>query len=104
LITKVIADTIEEARREAPVRPVEEEQEAYTFSSDRGAERADRGDRGGRGGRGGDNRGGDNRGGDNRGGERPRRRRAKPEAIAARLKPGSDAPAAAEGGDAAGAE
>ena len=36
LITRVVADTIEEARREAPVRPVEEEQESYTFSSDRG--------------------------------------------------------------------
>ena len=97
LIAKVVADTIDEARREAPARPSEEEQEAYTFSSDRGAERADRGDRGGRGG---DNRGGD-RGGNNadRGG-RPRRRRAKPEAIAARLK-GGDAPA--EAGDDAGA-
>ena len=94
LITKVVADTIEETRREAPVRPVEEEQEAYTFSSDRGAERADRGDRG----RGGDNRGGDNRGGNDRGG-RPRRRRAKPEAIAARLKGGEAAPA--EAGDGA---
>ena len=91
LITKVIADTIEEARREAPARPQEEEQEAYTFSSDRGAERADRGDRGGR-----ENRGGGDRGGNNDRGGRPRRRRAKPEAIAARLKGGD---AAAEGGD-----
>lgn len=89
LITKVIADTIDEARREAPSRPSEEEQETYTFSSDRGAERADRGDRGGRGG---ENRGGGDRGGSNERGGRPRRRRAKPEAIAARLK-GGDAPA-----------
>lgn len=91
LITKVVADTIDEARREAPARPQEEEQEAYTFSSDRGAERADRGDRGGR-----DNRGGGDRGGNNDRGGRPRRRRAKPEAIAARLKGGD---AGAEGGD-----
>ncbi|MFN9577256.1 MAG: 30S ribosomal protein S2 [Gemmatimonadota bacterium] len=91
LITKVIADTIEEARREAPARPQEEEQEAYTFSSDRGAERADRGDRGGR-----ENRGGGDRGGNNDRGGRPRRRRAKPEAIAARLKGGD---AGAEGGE-----
>lgn len=98
LIAKVVADTIEEARREAPVRPVEEEQESYTFSSDRGTEPAGRGDRG----RGGDHRGGgENRGGNDeggRGGRRPRRRRAKPEAIAARLKPGAESPAA---GDAA---
>lgn len=85
LIAKVVADTIEEARREAPVRPVEEETEAYTFSSDRGAERADRGDRG----RGGE-RGGEEGG---RGGRRPRRRRAKPEAIAARLKGGAESAA-----------
>ena len=91
LIAKVIADTIDEARREAPARPQEEEQEAYTFSSDRGAERADRGDRGGR-----DNRGGGDRGGNNDRGGRPRRRRAKPEAIAARLKGGD---AGAEGGE-----
>jgi len=91
LITKVVADTIDEARREAPARPQEEEQEAYTFSSDRGAERADRGDRGGR-----DNRGGGDRGGNNDRGGRPRRRRAKPEAIAARLKGGD---AGAEGGE-----
>lgn len=108
LITKVIADTVEEARREAPVRPAEEEQESYTFSSDRGAEPAGRGDRGrghDRGDRGGHGRG-EGRGGSEEGGRnrRPRRRRAKPEAIAARLKPGSDsqageeaAPAQAEG-------
>jgi small subunit ribosomal protein S2 len=90
LITKALADTIAEARREAPVRnEVEESGEATTYSSERGTEREGRGDRGGRGG----DRGG--RGGDDKGG-RPRRRRAKPEAIAARLKGG------AEGGEAAG--
>lgn len=85
LITKAIADTIEEARREAPVRPQEDEAEAYTFSSDRGAEPAgrERGDRGDRGDRG---QGGD----EERRRRRPRRRRAKPEAIAARLKPGNE--------------
>jgi small subunit ribosomal protein S2 len=100
LIAKVLADTIDEARREAPSRPSEEEQESYTFSSDRGAERADRGDRGGRGGdRGGDRGnsggggGGAGAGGGNDRSGRPRRRRAKPEAIAARLKPGSEATA-----------
>jgi len=96
LIAKVVADTIDEARREAPVRTVEEEQESYTFSSDRGTEPA------GRGGRGGENRGGENRGGgsdDRNNSRRPRRRRAKPEAIAARLKPGSEN----QGGDEAAA-
>lgn len=93
LITRVVADTIDQARLEAPARPVEEEQETYTFSSDRGTEPAGRGDRGDRG-RGGDHRG---RGGEDgqRGGRRPRRRRAKPEAIAARLKPGAEGGAAA---------
>ncbi len=121
LIAKVIADTIDEARREAPARPSDEEQESYTFSSDRGTEPAGRGERGGRGGdRGG--QGGD-RGGQGGGqgagqgagagsdSRRPRRRRAKPEAIAARLKPGTEGTAAEgaapeAGGDAgeAGAE
>jgi small subunit ribosomal protein S2 len=101
LIAKAIADTIDEARREAPVRPSDEEQESYTFSSDRGTEPAGRGERGGRGGdRGGDRagQGGGGQGGGPGGGagNRPRRRRAKPEAIAARLKPGSEG-AAAEG-------
>ncbi len=86
LITKALADTIAEARREAPARPeVEESGEATTYSSERGTEREGR-DRGGRGG---------DRGG--RGGDRPRRRRAKPEAIAARLKGG-------EAGEAGGTE
>ena len=106
LIAKVIADTIDEARREVPTRPSDEEQE-------RGTEPAGRGERGGRGGdRGG--QGGDRGGqGGGQGGaaasdsRRPRRRRAKPEAIAARLKPGTEG-TAAEGsasdaaGDAAG--
>jgi small subunit ribosomal protein S2 len=99
LIAKAIADTIDEARREAPVRPSDEEQESYTFSSDRGTEPAGRGERGGRGGdRGGDRagQGGGGQGGGQGGGagNRPRRRRAKPEAIAARLKPGSEGTAA----------
>jgi small subunit ribosomal protein S2 len=103
LIAKVIADTIDEARREAPARPSDEEQESYTFSSDRGTEPAGRGERGGRGGdrggQGGDRGGqGGDRGGQGGGpggaGNRPRRRRAKPEAIAARLKPGSEGIAA----------
>ena len=78
LITKAIADSIVEARREAPVRTEEEEGEgSYTYSSDRGAEPAGEEDRKRR--------------------RRPRRRRAKPEAIAARLK----APGEGDAGDAA---
>ncbi|MFN9118581.1 MAG: 30S ribosomal protein S2 [Gemmatimonas sp.] len=96
LITKAIAATIEDARREAPARPAEEEHESYTFSSDRGAERADRGDRRDRGG----DRGG--RGGEQGApGGRPRRRRAKPEAIAARLKGGEAPSAEADAGETA---
>src|SRR5688500_10185639 len=74
LITHAIADTIIEARREAPVRDEAEESESYTYSSDRGAEPEgdDKRKRGGRTGR-------------------PRRRRANPEAIAARLKTGEGA-------------
>jgi small subunit ribosomal protein S2 len=70
LITKAIADSIVEARREAPVRQEVEEGESNTYSSDRGMEQAS----------------GDE---DRRRRRRPRRRRAKPEAIAARLKSGS---------------
>lgn len=95
LITKAVADTIAEARREAPVRPHEEEQESYTFSSDRGAEPAGRGDRGDRGDRGGQGGGND----EERRRRRPRRRRAKPEAIAARLKAGTDAAQQEAGSD-----
>ena len=80
LIAGAIADTIAEARKEAPTRAeVEEPGEATTWSSERGTERESGDDR--------------RRGGGAKGG-RPRRRRANPEAIAARLKGG-----AAEGGD-----
>jgi small subunit ribosomal protein S2 len=81
LITKTIADTIEEARREAPARAAVEEGEESTYSSDRGMEAA----------------AGDDKEKRRR---RPRRRRAKPEAIAA-LRKGGDAEGAesAEGGD-----
>lgn len=81
LITHAIADAIVEARREAPVRQEEEEQDgSYTYSSDRGAEPAGEDDKKRR--------------------RRPRRRRAKPEAIAARLKgPGEEG--AADAGEAA---
>jgi len=79
LVTKAIADSIAEARREAPVREEVEEGESYTYSSDRGAEPADEPDRKRR--------------------RRPRRRRAKPDAIAARMKG-----APAEGGAEPGAE
>src|SRR5437016_11400384 len=81
LIAKAIADSIVEARREAPVREEVEEGESYTYSSDRGAEPAEGGD-------------------ERKRRRRPRRRRAKPEAIAARLKgPGEPgAEPGAEGG------
>jgi small subunit ribosomal protein S2 len=79
LITRAIADTIAEARREAPSREESEEgkEGEMTYSSERGTEAA--GDRG-----------------DDKRKRRPRRRRAKPEAIAAHLK-GTDGDA----GDAA---
>jgi small subunit ribosomal protein S2 len=83
LITKAVADAIDEARRQAPVREEVEEQESYTYSSDRGAEPEGEADRKRR--------------------RRPRRRRAKPEAIAARLKPtgeGGEGEAVAEGAEA----
>jgi small subunit ribosomal protein S2 len=96
LITAAVADAIIEARREAPAaREETEDGESYTYSSDRGAEPAgDRGrgrggnDRGGRGGSGGGQGGGD---------AQKRRRKARPEAIAARLKDAGTP----EGGDAA---
>jgi small subunit ribosomal protein S2 len=78
LITRAFADSILEARREAPVREEVEEGESYTYSSDRGAEPESEGERRRR--------------------RTKRRRRAKPEAIAARLKGGADAE-----GDAVGA-
>jgi small subunit ribosomal protein S2 len=68
LLTHFIAETVAEARREAPVRTVEEEAEESTYSSDRGLEPAAAGD--------------DER----RRRRRPRRRRAKPEALAARIR------------------
>lgn len=86
LMTHAIADTIIEARREAPVRQEVEEQESYTYSSDRGAEPE----------------GGDDR----KRRRRPRRRRANQEAVAARLKgPGGDGDAGDSGdsGDTEGA-
>jgi small subunit ribosomal protein S2 len=106
LIAKVISETIMEARREAPSRPSEEEQESYTFSSDRGTEPAGRGDRGDRGDRGqGGGQGAAGAPGAGRPSEddkrrRPRRRRAKPEAIAARLKTGADGAPVEDAGEA----
>ena len=91
LITKAIADSIVEARREAPTPAAQEEDE--TFSSDRGFESA-------AGGAGGSEE-------DKKRRRRPRRRRAKPEAIAARLKGGAEGGEggeAAEGGDEGGAD
>jgi len=79
LITHFIADSVLEARREAPVRVVEEEAEESTYSSDRGLEPAAAGE--------------DER----RRRRRPRRRRAKPEALAARIKSGTGE--AGEAGD-----
>jgi small subunit ribosomal protein S2 len=78
LITKAVADSIAEARREAPVREEVEDAESYTYSSDRGAEPAAEEP-------------------DRKRKRRPRRRRAKPDAIAARMK-GSPAEGPAEGG------
>ena len=81
VMCKAIADTIIEARREAPVREEVEETESYTYSSDRGAEPAEESER--------------------RRKRRPRKRRAKPEAIAARLKLGGEGGEAGDAGDAA---
>jgi len=88
LIARAISEAIGEARREAPVRPQEEEGEESTYSSDRGMEPAAGGE--------------DER----RRRRRPRRRRAKPEAIAARLKTGGEAEAGdvAEGDEAGDSE
>src|SRR4051812_2414724 len=81
LITKAIADAIQESRREAPAREESEEgtEGAMTYSSERGTEAA--GDR------------------DERRRRRPRRRRAKPEAIAAHLKGTEAEPGAEETGE-----
>jgi small subunit ribosomal protein S2 len=78
LITQAIADIIEEARREAPNRPTDEEAESYVYSTDRGAEPAGGTDE------------------ERRKRRRPRRRRAKPEAIA-RMMTGAEGADAAEG-------
>jgi len=87
LITKAIADSVNEARREAPAPREEEEGEGSTYSSERGVEAAAKG------------------GEDDRRRRRPRRRRAKPEAIAALRKPGAEGEAeageAGAGGEAA---
>jgi len=107
LIARAISDTIDEARREAPARPSDDEQESYTFSSDRGTEPAGRGDRGDRGQSGAGaapGAGAAGRPGEDEKRRRPRRRRAKPEAIAARLKTGTDGSPAADGADAEGAD
>jgi small subunit ribosomal protein S2 len=85
LIARALADSISEARREAPVRDEPEEGESFTYSSERGTEREAAG------------------GGDDKRKRRPRRRRAKPEALAARLKgTGEGADEAPEGGEAEG--
>ena len=85
LITRAIADTIAEARREAPVREDVEESEAITYSSERGSEAAGGGDD------------------EKRRRRRPRRRRAKADAIAA-LKPGGEGSEGGEAGDDGGEE
>jgi small subunit ribosomal protein S2 len=96
LIAKAIADTIEEARREAPVRSEPQEVEGgSTYSSERGVEPAAAG--GGRGPAGAPGAGAPRGAEDESRRRRPRRRRAKPEAIAAHLK-------GTEGGDAEGGE
>jgi len=80
LITRAIADEISEARRSAPVKEEAEEGESYTYSSDRGAEPAgDEPDR-------------------NKRKRRPRRRRANPGAIAARIKSPSEGGVEGEAG------
>lgn len=81
LITHFVADTILEARREAPVRAVEPEGEEITYSSDRGLEPAAVGEE------------------EKKKRRRPRRRRAKPEAIAARRKSTSEGGESAESAD-----
>jgi small subunit ribosomal protein S2 len=72
LITRLLAETIMEARREAPIRAHEEEGEESTYSSDRGLEPAAQTEE------------------EKKRRRRTRRRRAKPEAIAKRLKTGEE--------------
>lgn len=81
LITHALADTIVEARQEAPGREESEDSESYTYSSDRGAAETESDDKKRR--------------------RRPRRRRAKPEAIAA-LRRGADGSEVPEGTEGAG--
>jgi small subunit ribosomal protein S2 len=88
LIARFLADSILEARREAPVRSTEEDAEESTYSSDRGLEPAAAG--------------GDD---EKRKRRRPRRRRAKPEAIAARRRGAEgEGEGEPEGAEPAGAE
>lgn len=99
LIAKALADTIAEARLAAPaVREEPEAGESFTYSSERGTEREQGGRGGDRGGRGGGDRGG--QGGGQGGGEgrRPRRRRANPQALAARIKGPGEGEGAADAG------
>ncbi|MEP7346023.1 MAG: 30S ribosomal protein S2 [Gemmatimonadaceae bacterium] len=72
LITRLLADTIMEARLAAPTRSHDEEGEESTYSSDRGLEPAAQTEE------------------EKKRRRRPRRRRAKPEAIAKRLKTGEE--------------
>ena len=93
LIAKAIADSIAEARREAPSRGEEDDAEATVYSSERGSERAE----GGRGGPGAGGAGAAGAEGDRK--RRPRRRRARPEAIAALRKPGAEGEPGVEGSE-----
>jgi small subunit ribosomal protein S2 len=95
LITKAVADTIDEARREAPQRTEPQEAEGgSTYSSERGVEPA-----AAAGGRGGAGAPAPRAGGEDESRRRrPRRRRAKPEAIAARLKTGAEGEGEADAG------
>jgi small subunit ribosomal protein S2 len=107
LIAHTIAETISEARRDAPVRRDDDEAETTTYSSERGSERADRGDRNrgdrgprdGQGGGQGGGQGAPSAGGDDRT-RRPRRRRARPDAIAAARRPGDVGPDGGSEGEA----
>ncbi len=80
LVARAIADTIIEARREAPKLSDDDEGESTTYSSDRGMEKAGESDD------------------EKKRRRRPRRRRAKPEAIAARLKSGGEEGGGADAG------
>ncbi len=105
LITKAIADAVIESKRETPSAQGGDDQEESTYSSDRGMESAGRGPSAGPGAGAGAGAGA---AGDDARRRRPRRRRASPEAIAARLRTpgaeGGDAAEGAEGGADAGAD